>query len=190
MEDPVGPPDRATHESTAISTAIPMAQVTTVNERLPGEEGDDFGSNSSSKAYHQLAQNDPESYSRNAQARRPRNYTETGTSRKWWPFELLATFLSTASFLSLIVVLRKFDGSSHTTWRRGLLTLNGLVAILSTVTRTALMVPVAEALSQMKWNWFSGSRRTARPLADLEAFDQASRGAFGSLKLLWAIRIL
>ncbi len=69
--------------------------------------------------------------------------------------------------------------------------LNGLVALLSTVNRVALMVPVGSAMSQEVWLWFSSTRR--RPvcrarLRDLESSDAASRGAWGSLLLLFRAR--
>ena len=35
------------------------------------------------------------------------------------------------------------------------LTLNGLIALLSTIARVALMVPVASVLSQEVWLWLS-----------------------------------
>jgi hypothetical protein len=66
------------------------------------------------------------------------------------------------------------------------ITLNTITAILSTVGRASLLLPVAECISQQKWAWFSGS---VRPLTELEAFDQGSRGAFGSLMLLWRINV-
>ena len=44
------------------------------------------------------------------------------------------------------------------------------------------MIPVVECLGQLKWTWFTGSR--PRPLIDFQLFDEASRGVFGSFKLL------
>ncbi|KAJ0341233.1 hypothetical protein COL154_008993 [Colletotrichum chrysophilum] len=38
-----------------------------------------------------------------------------------------------------------------------------------------------ESLSQYKWNWY---KKSPRPLADFRVFDEASRGPWGSLKLL------
>ncbi|KAF6818031.1 hypothetical protein CSOJ01_02168 [Colletotrichum sojae] len=47
---------------------------------------------------------------------------------------------------------------------------------------TAFVIPVAEGLSQAKWNWF---RKKPRPLDDFDAFDKASRGPWGSVTLLF-----
>jgi len=46
------------------------------------------------------------------------------------------------------------------------------------------MTPVAECISQLKWNWFEKER----PLADFETFDKASRGVLGSIYLLGLLK--
>lgn len=59
--------------------------------------------------------------------------------------------------------------------------LSTLVALLSTILRASMAVVVAEILSQIKWSWFI--ERT-RPLSHLQDFDSASRGYFGSMRLV------
>jgi hypothetical protein len=106
-------------------------------------------------------------------------------ARRWcprslWTFELLSTLLSFLAFLALVIVLQHYSGRSQTAWPYQRLTLNGLVALLSTVTRVALLVPVAQSLGQGKWNWYSSTKQgkaDRKPLGDLEIFDDASRGA-------------
>ncbi|KAA8568008.1 hypothetical protein EYC84_008433 [Monilinia fructicola] len=66
------------------------------------------------------------------------------------------------------------------------ITLNTILAILTTTGRVCLLLPVAECISQQKWAWFSSS---PKPLTDLETFDRGSRGAYGSLVLLWRINL-
>lgn len=94
--------------------------------------------------------------------------------RAWWP-EAAFSVSSYALLIALIVVLRRFDR------RPGPDSLNTIVAIIATTCRAMTVVPIAEGLSQLKWNSFA---RSERPLADLYIFDQASRGPFGSLMLL------
>ena len=108
---------------------------------------------------------------------------------RWWIPEIFASLLSITTLTALIIVVRTYDG-------RGLqhidlpssLTLNGLVAVLSTINRVALMVPIGSAMSQETWLWFSEykwkSTRYAR-LHNLERLDSASRGAWGSVLLLF-----
>ncbi len=110
-------------------------------------------------------------------------------THSWWAFEFVATILSFATFTALIVVLKVYDNQPQRQWTYSYLTLNGLVAILATITRAALLIPVAAALSQSKWVQLSSSKRgmpKSSELRDLELFDQASRGAWGGLQLLWA----
>ncbi len=42
-----------------------------------------------------------------------------------------------------------------------------------------------KGLGQLKWVWFAEEERQ---LADLETFDNATRGLSGSAKLLWKLR--
>jgi hypothetical protein len=81
----------------------------------------------------------------------------------------------------IISVLAAADGRSPPQWPLGI-TLNTLLAFLAAVSKIAFMVPIAAGLGQLKWMWFSAG--PARPLSDFEAFDDASRGAWGSVKLI------
>lgn len=103
--------------------------------------------------------------------------------RSWLP-EVLWTLVSIACLIAIAVVLKLYDGQPLPNWPLGI-TLNTLVAFLSTLCRAAFIVPVMEGLSQLKWNWFATGDRS---LADFQAFDDASRGPYGSLKLLLTTR--
>lgn len=109
-------------------------------------------------------------------------------SIRWWLMEILASVMSVAPFIGIVIVVTHYQG-------RGLedinlpspLNLNGLVALLSTVCRVALMIPVASVISQEVWTWFYGPNRDStnrRQLRDLELSDEASRSAWGSFKFL------
>lgn len=97
----------------------------------------------------------------------------------WWQ-EILWCFISLAAFVALVLVLKEFNQKPLPRWPSGM-TLNTIIAALSTVARTAFLIPVSEGLSQSKWAWF---KKKPRPLADFDMFDQASRGPWGSLGLL------
>ena len=62
---------------------------------------------------------------------------------------------------------------------------NTLVSVFSTLAKSALMLTVAECISQLKWLHF----QTTHKLVELDHFDEASRGPFGSLLFLWKINI-
>ncbi|KIW64060.1 hypothetical protein PV04_09020 [Phialophora macrospora] len=107
-----------------------------------------------------------------------------------WSLELWSTILAFAAFAAIVVVLAYYNAKPQTTWPYKSLTLNGLVALLASIARASLLVGVAAAISQGKWNWFVGTTREGqrvlheRELGDFERFDDASRGAWGALQLL------
>jgi len=104
--------------------------------------------------------------------------------RSTWLPEVVCCVVSIASLAALAALLRRYDGRGLRDWPLGV-TLNTLVAFLAAIAQAALVVPVTEGLAQMKWNWFA---RQARPLADMQNFEDASRGPYGSVKLLWTTK--
>lgn len=63
------------------------------------------------------------------------------------------------------------------------ITINSLISVFATISQMAMMMPVVECISQLKWLWFVRKQK----LADFDAFDEASRGPTGSLMLLGKI---
>lgn len=110
---------------------------------------------------------------------------------QWWWIEIGASVLSIVTMFVLIAVLSLQDGKPIQTWDHGNVTINTVVAAISTLNRISLMFPVSGAISQAMWIWFAGSKKSERcqsRLEDLEVFDEASRGAWGSLQLLWRLK--
>ena len=60
------------------------------------------------------------------------------------------------------------------------ISVNAFISIFSGFAKSALLLPTAEALGQLKWSWFTNKRR----MLDFEVLDSASRGPWGSLMLL------
>ena len=96
-----------------------------------------------------------------------------------WYLEIFWSIVSFGCFVALVIVLNKFNGQPLPKWPLGL-TINTIIALLATISRTGFIIPICESISQLKWLWY----QEERPLADLQAFDEASRGAWGTLKLL------
>ncbi|KAH7083222.1 hypothetical protein BKA63DRAFT_502502 [Paraphoma chrysanthemicola] len=111
-------------------------------------------------------------------------YSSSGNVFERWLLEIVSWFISAicmgAIIASLIVLQDKpaskwpFDGVG--------LTLNAFVSILSRIAGAALLLPVAEALGQLKWIWFV--KGDSKKMWDFEMFDNASRGPWGALLLL------
>jgi hypothetical protein len=67
-------------------------------------------------------------------------------------------------------------------WSAGLM----VVTVLSKIASAALILPISEAIGQLKWSWFHG--KEAKDAFDFEIFDKASRGSWGSILLLFRTR--
>lgn len=97
----------------------------------------------------------------------------------WLP-EIGSWIVSFFFFILIIVILSVYNGQILPRFPYGI-TIGTLIALFSTLSTTLLMVPVSQGISQLKWLQFSYSDSR---VADLEVFDQASRGALGSLMLI------
>lgn len=106
----------------------------------------------------------------------------------WWIPEIIASTLSVASFASIVVVLLIYD--RHAVAGLNMLsgiTLNGIIALLATVSRVGLCAPVCSGLLQETWLFFARESRRTIPksrLRDFELFFKASYGTLGSLEFL------
>lgn len=102
-----------------------------------------------------------------------------------WIWEILALLVSILALMMIVLILYLFQGRSLLDWPCPI-TINSLIAIFSTVMKAALSVPVAASVSQAKWDWFHQDE--GQNLADMEIYDQASRGLWGAMRMLTEIR--
>ncbi|KAI1126506.1 hypothetical protein F5Y10DRAFT_211333 [Nemania abortiva] len=98
-----------------------------------------------------------------------------------WLWEILSIVLSGICFALTLVLLRIYDQRAPPQFIYGI-TLNALIAILTTFSKSALLVVVAGAISQLKWRWFQSPN--GKSVLDTQLFDDASRGPWGSAVLL------
>jgi hypothetical protein len=103
-----------------------------------------------------------------------------------WLYEVSSLFVAAASFVALVLVLRKYQNKPSPQWPADI-SLNTLVSVVSTVFRATLLMPVATGISQSGWIWFS---QRSRPLEDICHYDSASRGPIGSIKLLFRLKFV
>jgi hypothetical protein len=104
-----------------------------------------------------------------------------------WQWEFAAAIFSLSTLAALFSVLVSYDSKSLSSWNHVFgITFNNLITILSTLSRTALMVPVASCMSQLKWIHLVGAPVSLR---NVQIFEDASRGPWGSLELIWRLHI-
>ncbi|KAI1775622.1 hypothetical protein F4818DRAFT_457840 [Hypoxylon cercidicola] len=104
-------------------------------------------------------------------------------SKWWWWWEILAIILSIACMCTLVTLLTKMDGLPLQSWWLPIEP-NSLVAALTTIAKASMLVPAASCIGQLKWRHFMTQPRR---LIDLQLFDDASRGPWGSAVLLWSL---
>jgi hypothetical protein len=113
--------------------------------------------------------------------------SKTKSASHWWPWEWLCELLAIGSLGAMCFALWYYQDRPQSDWQQSYFTLNGLVALLATLTKTGLIIPVSAAIGQRKWLRFMPNRKgidRARRVGDFEAFDEASRGSLGSAKLI------
>jgi len=111
-------------------------------------------------------------------------YSASGNILKRWLLELISWLFSAVCMAAVIGVLIHLKDEPLTKWtiaKTTGLTLNAYISILSKMAGAALILPVSEALGQLKWSWFL---EHSKQMWDFEIFDNASRGPWGSLLLL------
>ncbi|RAR16510.1 hypothetical protein DDE83_000075 [Stemphylium lycopersici] len=112
------------------------------------------------------------------------NYNSSGNVIERWILEIVSWLISAICMISIIAVLVVLKDKPSYKWpfdNLGL-TLNAFVSILSRIAGAALLLPVAEALGQLKWSWFV--KGDSKKMWDFEMFDNASRGPWGAFLLL------
>lgn len=87
--------------------------------------------------------------------------------------------LALGLLIAIFVILDAYNGEQTRTWK-GSINLSALIATLSTISRIALGAVTSEIISQDKWSLFGVPKK----LSNLEKFDQASRGPWGTFLLL------
>ncbi|ENI06971.1 hypothetical protein COCC4DRAFT_133662 [Bipolaris maydis ATCC 48331] len=112
------------------------------------------------------------------------NYNSSGNVIERWLLEIVSWLISAICMAAIIAVLIVLKDKPSTRWpfdSMGL-TLNAFVSVLSRIAGAALLLPVAEAIGQLKWSWFI--KGDSKKMWDFEMFDNASRGPWGAFLLL------
>ncbi len=87
--------------------------------------------------------------------------------------------------MAIVLVLYLYEGNDLSDIPQAF-TINTILATFSTTMTAALSVPLAQAISEAKWDWFQRGRE--KPLSDMNVYDKASRGPWGAVQMLGKIR--
>ncbi|CAG9951027.1 unnamed protein product [Clonostachys rosea f. rosea IK726] len=98
-----------------------------------------------------------------------------------WIIETVMLFVAAGLLVAICIILDRQNDNEVTTLKGTGVTLNTLIAILATMFRTILAFIAFELIAQLKWDWISDR---FRPMRELQLFEDASRGVYGSLCLL------
>ena len=101
-----------------------------------------------------------------------------------WLWEGLAMSFSILCFLAIVSLLRGYDQKTSPTFTQGI-TLNSIISVLSAASKSSMIYAVTASIGQLKWNWFYTKRER---LQHIQLFDDASRGPWGSMIMLFSHR--
>lgn len=92
-----------------------------------------------------------------------------------WSWELASLGLATCFTALTIAILSYMHDKPQSHWKLSIAP-NSLVAVFSTLAKSALLFPLAECIGQLKWHYHEG----ARALSEIDEFDRAGRGPWGA----------
>lgn len=98
-----------------------------------------------------------------------------------WSLEILVLLFAGAIFMSICLILDHYHEQVQPDWGDLYITLNTLISILATTFRATIAFVTFENIAQLKWEWLT---TCFRPVSHAQLFDAASRGVYGSLRLL------
>jgi hypothetical protein len=103
---------------------------------------------------------------------------------KLWYWELGSAIISCVCLALMFGVLAYMNGKSYSDWGYRV-ALNAVVSILVTLGKSSMLVSVAACLDQLKWTHYDRGVRQRQ--YQFQIFDEASRGPYGALRLLWSM---
>ncbi|KAI1172630.1 hypothetical protein F4777DRAFT_498051 [Nemania sp. FL0916] len=115
---------------------------------------------------------------------------------KWWWWEISSSITSLIGLGLVVFILKQVDNQPISSWPYSIQP-NSLIAVITTITKASMLVPIASCLSQLKWDHF---QYRPNPLNDFQIYDDASRGPWGCIYMIctghlkavsaWALALL
>lgn len=97
--------------------------------------------------------------------------------------EIISWLFGAVCMSVIAIFLATLDGKPDPRQHMGI-SISAIISIFSGFAKSALLLPTAEALGQLKWDWFRNHGEKDGKKNDFERLDSASRGSLGSLILL------
>lgn len=101
-----------------------------------------------------------------------------------WAWEIGGIFISISCMIAVLSTLPYLSDHPLSDWKFPLGP-NTMISTSITVTKTSMLLVIAEGISQLKWSYFQDRRH---PIAELQDFDEASRGPWGSTMFLFSAK--
>ncbi|OIW34269.1 hypothetical protein CONLIGDRAFT_626323 [Coniochaeta ligniaria NRRL 30616] len=103
----------------------------------------------------------------------------------WWATEIVVLFGGLLCLIAIVIILWRADGRPPPQWPLNT-NLNTIIAFLASLAKVTFVMAIVEGLGQLKWIWFLSSK--PRPLIDFQIFEEATKGGWGSWKLLFRFK--
>ncbi|KAJ0417816.1 hypothetical protein BJY00DRAFT_315607 [Aspergillus carlsbadensis] len=101
-----------------------------------------------------------------------------------WLYEFLSILFSLACMGGVAAILIIYDQEPQPSFAYGV-TLNAIISLLGTASKSSLIYVIGECMGQLKWVWFYRAEKNRHQRLDnMQYFDGASRGPLGSLLLI------
>ncbi|KAL3467196.1 hypothetical protein BJX64DRAFT_192179 [Aspergillus heterothallicus] len=101
-----------------------------------------------------------------------------------WLYEFLSILFSLACMGGVAAILIIYDQEPRPSFAYGI-TLNAIISLLGTASKSSLIYVIGECMGQLKWVWFyRAEKRRHQRLDHMQYFDSASRGPLGSLLII------
>ncbi|KAF3803539.1 hypothetical protein GCG54_00004710 [Colletotrichum gloeosporioides] len=102
-----------------------------------------------------------------------------------WTIEASAIILSISSMVVILILLPVYENEPLSSWTLPV-SFNVIISVLGSTSRAALAFAISACVSQGKWNWY---RKRSDNVMIFDRFEEASRGPWGSLRLLWWTKV-
>jgi hypothetical protein len=101
-----------------------------------------------------------------------------------WSTEVISSVISITAFLSIVVILSRYDQQPSPIFPPGN-SLAALLAFLTAISQTCFLQPAIQGVSQMQWNWVFGRSRS---LTGFDKFNATNQGLWGIIVLLFSVK--